>query len=173
MTHDPDKELLVVAKQRFNDCKKVWGNYIEKQQELAKFISGDQWLPQARQNFEQNGFTAVTSNRLPTFLRQITNELRKNTPTIQIDAKDDGTVDTAEVINDLIRNIELDSKAEIAYIKAAENAASVGIGYIRVMTTYESDKSFEQKIIIEPIADPTRVMLDPYHTALDGSDCEY
>ena len=168
-----EKEILKVAKERFLDCEKVWAEYIEKQQELVRFISGEQWTYVARQNFEQNGFAAITSNRLPTFLRQITNELRKNTPSIQIDPKDDGTVDTAEVINDLIRNIELDSKADVAYIKAADSAASVGIGYIRVMSKYESDKSMEQKIVIDPIMDSSTVMLDPHHLAVDGSDCEY
>lgn len=168
-----EKEIIKVAKERFLDSEKVWGDYLQKQQDLYRFTAGEQWTYVARQNFENNGFTAITSNRLPTFLRQITNELRKNTPSIQIDPKDDGTVDTAVVLDDLIRNIQDESRADIAYTEAAEHAATVGIGYIRVRNEYESNYSMEQRLVIEPIFDSTTVMLDPNHKGICGEDSEY
>ena len=168
-----DKEILIEAKKRYDDCETQWGEMKQKNTELLQFISGEQWTYQARQNFENAGYTAMTSNRIPTFLRQITNEIRKNTPEIQIDPRDDGAEKKAEMLNDLVRNIQEESKAEIAYCEAAESAASIGIGYIRVLTKYKNHKSMDQEIIIDPIMDANMVMLDPNHLGIAGEDCEY
>ena len=170
-----DKELLKQAHTRYKDCLEAWNELRLKHSEIFKFISGDQWPYTVRAKFENNGYTAITSNRLPTFLRQITNEIRKNTPEININPRSSEDTDTekAEIINDLIRNIQDESDATVAYCTAAENAASVGIGYIKVSTKYASLDSMDQEIIIEPIIDNTLVMIDPNSKALDGSDMEY
>ena len=75
-----DKEILKEAKRRFDDCMTYWSEMKQKNRDLARFISGNQWTYEARQNYENAGYAAITSNRIPTFLRQITNEVRKNTP---------------------------------------------------------------------------------------------
>ena len=168
-----DKDILKTAKKRYQHCETMWGDFKQRSTELLQFISGEQWTYTARQNFENAGFTAMTSNRIPTFLRQITNEIRKNTPEIQVDPRNDQDEQKAEAINDLIRNIQEESNADIAYCTAAESAASIGIGYIRVMSQYKDENSFDQEIIIEAVQDANMVMLDPNHKALDASDAEY
>lgn len=168
-----DKEILKDAKKRYDYCSTQWGEYKQRCTELLDFISGNQWTYTARQNFENAGYTAMTSNRIPTFLRQITNEIRKNTPEIQIDPRSDGQEQVAEAINDLIRNIQEESQAEIAYCTAAESAASIGIGYMRVISEYKDENSFDQILRIEAIEDANMVMIDPDHRSLTGCDSEY
>ena len=169
-----NKDILKIAKKRYQFCTTQWSEFHQRSTELLQFISGEgQWTYTARQNFENAGYSALTSNRIPTFLRQITNEIRKNTPEIQIDPRSDGEEEKAEVINDLVRNIQEESQAEIAYCTAVESAASVGIGYIRVISKYKDEKSFDQEIVIEPIQDANTVMLDPNHKSITGSDSEY
>ena len=168
-----EKEILNEAKSRYDYSETQWGEMKQKNTELLQFISGEQWTYTARQNFENAGYSAMTSNRIPTFLRQITNEIRKNTPEIQIDPRDDADEQKAEMLNDLIRNIQAESKAEIAYCEAAESAASLGIGYIRVLTKYKDDKSMDQEICIEPVMDANTVMLDPNHKGICAQDIEY
>ena len=168
-----EKEIRKEARERYNHCSTMWAEVHRKTTDIFQFIAGNQWTDQARQNFENAGYAAMTSNRLPTYLRQITNEIRKNTPEIQIDPRNDENKDKAEMLNDLIRNIQDESKAEIAYCTAAENAASVGIGYIRVLSKYVKDDSMDQEIVIESIKDPNTVMIDPHHLAIDGSDSDY
>lgn len=168
-----DKEILKEAKKRYDYCSTQWGEFKQRSTELLDFISGNQWTYTARQNFENAGYTAMTSNRIPTFLRQITNEIRKNTPEIQVDPRSDGEEEKAEAINDLIRNIQEESQAEVAYCTAAESAAAIGIGYIRVISEYKNENSFDQEIRIEAIEDANMVMLDPNHRSLTGCDAEY
>lgn len=172
MIEDND-EILKTAKERFRQATKTYGEYHAKCLDLAEFTSGSQWTYVARQNFENAGFTAITSNRIPTFLRQITNELRKNPPSIQVDPKDDGSKDTAEVLGDHLRNLQLECSANSAYAKAAELAAICGIGYLRVLSKYEDVSSFNQKLYIEAVQDSNTVMLDPWHTSLTGEDADF
>ena len=167
------KEILKTAKKRFDFCSKQWAEFHQRSTELLQFISGDQWDHNARTAIENSGFAALTSNRIPTFLRQITNEIRKNTPEIQIDPRSDGEEEKAEVINDLVRNIQDESQAEVAYCTAVESATSIGIGYIRVLSKYKDEKSFDQEITIEAVQDANTVMLDPNHKSITGSDSEY
>lgn len=168
-----DKEILEESKKRFDQCSTYWSEYRQKVKDIARFISGDQWTYESRQNYENSGFAAITSNRIPTFLRQITNEVRKNTPTIQVDPKTDADQKKAELINDLIRNIQDDSMAEAAYCKAAENAASYGVGYLKISSKFKSNKSFDQDIVIESIDDIDLVMIDPNHRSIVGADMDF
>jgi hypothetical protein len=168
-----DKDILLQAKKRYDTCETYWSDQKQKATEILRFIAGEQWSYNARQNFENAGFAAMTSNRLPTFLRQITNELRKNTPEIKIDPFSDADREKAEAINDLIRNIQAESQSEIAYCDAAESAASVGIGYFRVLSKYKDNNSMDQELCIEPIVDVNTVMLDPNHKGICAEDIEY
>ena len=168
-----NKQILQQARKRYDDTYKIWQPMRQKNSELLTFISGEQWTYQARQTFENAGFTAFTSNRIPTFLRQITNELMKNTPQGKVDPRNDEDVELAEGMNDHIRNIQEECKANVAYVKAANDAASVGIGYWRVITKYKDEHDFDQELAIEPIWDVNTVMLDPHHRGLAAEDAEF
>ena len=168
-----DKQILLEAKKRFQTALTHWGDFQNDTTELMRFISGDQWTYQARQAYESSGFAALTSNRIPTFIRQITNDMMKNTPEIQIDPHDDADKDKAEAMNDLIRMIQENSNAKVAYIKGVENAVACGIGYWRVGTKFKDNKSFDKVITIDKVDDPNLVMLDPNHTGLCGEDSEF
>jgi hypothetical protein len=51
----------------------------------------------------------------------------------------------------LIRHIEYDSNADVAYDTAVNSAAAIGFGYFRLLTDYESPTSFDQKIMFQRI----------------------
>ncbi len=167
------KTILKDAKRRYDLCTTHWSEMQQKNTELLRFASGEQWTYTARQNFENQGFSAITSNRIEGFTRQITNEFRKNTPEVQIDPRNDADKEKAEVLNDLLRNIQEESKAGTAYCEAFESACTTGIGYIRVASKYRDNKSFEQELCIDSINDVNTVMLDPSHKCLVGSDSEF
>ena len=153
-----DDKLLKLAHQRYQDTDKAWRKQKENATTLLNFVAGNQWNENIKQRFQNAGFSAATSPRIQVMLRQITNELRKNPPQIQVDPFNDTDKEKAEILNDLIRNIQLECDAEEAYVKAAEFAAMVGIGYFRILTELVSYDSFDQKILIQPITDVNSVM---------------
>lgn len=73
----------------------------------------------------------------------------------------------------MIRHIEYNSNADVAYDTAFEHAATHGFGYFRIVTDYVDPMSFEQEILIKRIRNPFSVYLDPNSSEPDGSDAEW
>jgi hypothetical protein len=136
-----------------------------------KFVNGEQW-PEAVKN-ERGDRPTLTINRMNQFVRQVINDIRQNRPSIKVRASDGGKPETARVINGLIRNIEDQSGADMAYDTAAESAVRGGIGAFRILTEYADDDAFEQDICIKPIRNPFTVTPDPHAQSPDYSDMMY
>jgi len=139
------------------------------------YVGGEaQWDSQALQDRKAANRPALTMNRGPGFVRQLTGEVMQNPPSIKVlPAKDGATVEAAEIFNGLIRHIEQQSVARAAYTKATENAAQAGIGGWRVVTQYSGDDSFDQDIRIKRINDPFQILIDPLSQEPDKSDMRY
>lgn len=139
------------------------------------YIGGEaQWDTEALTRRKAANRPALTMNRCPGFVRQLTGEVRQNPPSVKVlPAKDGATVEAAEIFNGLIRNIEQQSIARAAYTKAAENAAQAGIGGWRVVTQYSGDDSFDQDIRIKRINDPFQILIDPLAQEPDKADMRY
>lgn len=132
---------------------------------------GEQWPEQIRKQRELDGRPILTINKLPAFIRQVVNDSRQNRPQIKVKPVDDkADVQTAQIMEGLIRNIERTSKADVAYDTAVDFAVSCGFGYIRVAIDYEYDDTFDKCLKIERIANPFSVYGDPNSTSMDGSD---
>ncbi len=85
---------------------------------------------------------------------------------------EDASDDTAEVMRDLYRMIERDSRAQLARLWALERATKAGRGAYRVLTEYDhdSDHPFDQKIVIKRILRQEMAFFDPSAEEPDWSD---
>jgi uncharacterized protein YkuJ len=168
-----EKRVIEEAHTRFEACESHWADYHAEAEKTIQFVEGDQWDYQLKQNRENAGYPALTLNRIPAFLHQVTNEMRQNTPSIQVDPVDDNASQgLAQMLADHCRGIEQDSRAEAAYDTAGWFAATIGIGFVVVRSEYLPG-SFKQKLVIKGIEDPATVYLDPYHKEPDGSDMNF
>ena len=139
-----------------------------------KFADGEQWDSQVKNGREVDGRPCLTINLTDAVIRRITNALRENRPKIKCHPVGDGAdVQTAKVINGLIRHIEASSNADLAYDTAVESAVRNGWGYWRVNSQYVGDDSFDQDLTIERIRNPFTVFIDPASQSPDGSDMEW
>jgi hypothetical protein len=135
-----------------------------------EFLSGDQWPDDIARAREIDMRPCITVNTLPTYLRQVTNDQRQNKGGIKVHPVDeDADVETAEVIQGLIRHIEYDSNADVAYDTAVNSAASNGFGWFRLVTEYSDETSFNQDIKFRRIRNPLTVY-PGYHEQPDASD---
>lgn len=131
----------------------------------------DQWPEATRLARERDGRPCLTINRLPAFIKQVTNDARMNKPAIVCHPVGDGAdKKTAEILNGLIRNIEYSSNAEVAYDTALECAVTGGFGYFRISSEYAHDDTFDQDLCIERINNPLSVYGDYRSTAADSAD---
>lgn len=158
-----------------------------RQDELSdlKFYAGSpdnnwQW-PQdiistrtASQGQPINARPCLTINKLPQHVKQVTNDQRQNRPAGKvIPVNDDADVEIAEVFDGIVRHIEYISDADVAYDTACENQVTFGEGYIRILTEYCDDDTFDQDIKIARVRNSFSVYMDPNSQDPCGADMEW
>jgi len=121
-----------------------------------------------------NARPCLTINKLPQHVRQVTNEQRQNRPSPNvIPVDDDADVEVAEIFDGMIRHIEYISDADVAYDTACDNQVTYGEGYIRILTEYCDETSFDQDIKIGRIRNSFSVYMDPTIQDPCGADAEW
>ena len=167
-----DDDILDEARDLFRQCEeREADNRDEALDDLEFARLARQWRPEDEEQRAAEGRPCLTINRMPAFIRQVVNDARQNAPAIAVRAVDDAADPaTAEVMSDLIRDIEAQSSADIAYDTAVDFAVSCGFGYFRINTAYTADDAFDQDIRIARIANPFSVYGDPFSDAPDSSD---
>ncbi len=143
----------------------------------------DQW-PADVLNARQGGIGAdgrmtpprpcLTITRLDQPVQTVINEARQARLAIQVKPKGKGaTSKTADVIQGIIRAIEVDSRAQIARIWALERAAKCGRGAYRILIERQNDGDDQLDIVIKRIPNQGCVYFDPHAQEPDHSDGEW
>ncbi len=121
-----------------------------------------------------NARPTLTINKLPQHVRQVTNDQRQNRPSGKVIPADDrADPEVAEIYNGMVRHIEYISDADVAYDTACENQVSYGEGYIRIITEYCDDDSFDQDIKIMRVRNSFSVYMDPTIQDPCGADAKW
>ena len=172
---DQLEDIHEEALEQFEQSQEVWEENQRRYEQDVKFARmGEQWDDNDAERRRQDGRPMLTVNRLPSFIRQVSNDARQNKPQIKVMPQDSsGDPNTAEVLNGLIKNIENISKADLAYDTAIDCAASGGMGYFRVDVDYSDADTFDMDIRINRILNPLTVYPDANSTAADSSDWNY
>lgn len=169
-------EKVYKAQQKFKKAQEHWQEIFEKLQDDLYFQSDAedaQWNELDINSRRESGRPVLTIDQLSQYVHQVVNDGRLNTPTINVIPKTGADLETAEILKGLIRHIQEDSRADEAYDNALDFAVKCSLGFIRVDHEYEDKMSFDQKLCIKPVINPTSVYLDPDSIKVDGSDAKY
>jgi Phage P22-like portal protein len=177
--------ILSTARQRLTTAIAAYSDTRDSELDDLKFYAGSpdnkwQW-PQdvlntrgSVQGQSINARPCLTVNKLPQHVKQITNDIRMNRPAGKvIPADDKADVKIAEILQGVIRHIEYISDADVAYDTACENQVTMGEGYVRLITEYCGDDSFDQDIKICRVRNSFSVYLDPMCQDPCGQDAEW
>lgn len=135
---------------------------------------GEQWPENVKRQRELEGRPCLTLNKLPSFIRQVTNDARQNSPSIKYHPVGDGAdKEVAEILDGLTRNIEYSSNADVAYDTALDHSVTGGFGYFRIVTDYACEDQFEQDLKIERIENPCSVVPDAFDFGADSANWNY
>ena len=171
-----NKEILEEARERLKRAIDEHQEERRKQKDDLLFSVLEQWPSSIRSEREgdPNGpRPCLTIDQINQYIVQVVNDMRQNKPAVKVRPVDDfADIDTAEVLQGIVRQIEDQSVAQVAYSSAGESAVRVGEGYFRIITEYESETSFDQVIKIKRVPDMFCVYLGP-HSMPDGSDAEW
>lgn len=169
-----DDNIIETAKKRYQAAEEFARDNYKEALADWRFRAGEQWPEQIRREREAEGRPTITVNRILPPIRQVTNDQRQNRPSIKVHPVDDlADIETAKIIQGIVRHIEQDSNADVAYDTGFEGGAVGGVGWIRVITEYIDPMSFEQKLKIGMVEDFATVKFDPSSKEPDGSDANW
>lgn len=121
-----------------------------------------------------NARPTLVMNRLPQHVLQITGDMKQNRPAGRVIPVDDkADIETAQMLEGVVRHIEYISDADVAYDTAFDNQVTFGEGYIRILTEYCDETSFEQDIKIGRVRNSFSVYMDPMIQDPCGSDAQW
>lgn len=163
--------IVQEARERIQDS---WDHDKDNRRDAAsdmKFLAGDQWPEDVRRSRESAGRPMLTINRLPQFVRQVTNDIRQADLSIKVVPEDDKSDPMlAKIFDGIIRQIQYQSSAQHVFSTAAEHQAACGIGWFRILTEYAENSAFDQEIVIKAVRNPLSVYDDPAAIEPDRSD---
>lgn len=170
-------DIVALAKELFEIDQKHWNPIYEKARDDLNFESDEddaQWDSKDISERKRTGRPSLTVDQLTQFIHQVVNDIRMNTPSINIIPADgEASQETAEMIKGLVRNIEYVSNADDAYDTGVMNSVKARIGFIRVDHDYVDDESFDQQLLIKRVINPLAVYLDSKSIELDGRDAKH
>jgi hypothetical protein len=167
------------AHRRFDRCQKWEATARLRWIDDYKFANGDsdnhyQWPDEIYGQRENEAAPTLTISKVRQHNLQIINDAKQRKSSIKYRPVGDGaTAKAAEVYEGIVRHIENVSNASVHRGMAIEFQVQAGLGFTRVTTDYEHDKTFDQEIYIRGIPDPSACYLDPDAVELDGSDARY
>lgn len=173
MTKD---EIIETAKKRFDYAMERNAHNRDKAKADIRFAAASpddpwQWDDLSVQTRKLEKRPMLTINKMPQHIRQVTNDIRMNRPSVRFRPADDkADVEVAEILMGLVRHIEANSDADISYDTATEHQVTHGLGYIRILTDYIAEDSFDQDIFICRVKDPFKVYDDPDAEDPAGAD---
>ena len=184
-TTGDDHDKMATMRSRLTMAQAAYSDSREDELDDLRFMAGspdNQWQWPADvlstrgsvQGQSINARPCLTINKLPQHVRQVTNEQRQNRPNGKvIPADDNADVQVAEIFNGVVRHIEYMSDADVAYDTACDNQVTYGEGYIRLLTEYCNDDTFDQDIKIGRVRNAFSVYMDPTIQDPCGSDAEW
>ena len=180
-----DDDKLALMRSRFTMAMAAYSESREDELDDLRFMAGSpdnqwQWPADvlatrgAVQGQTINARPCLTINKLPQHVRQVTNEQRQNRPTGKvIPADDKADIEVAQVFDGMVRHIEYISDADVAYDTACDNQVTYGEGYIRILTEYCREDSFDQDIKIGRVRNSFSVYMDPMIQDPCGADARF
>jgi len=167
------EQIIYEALERFKNVSEYEKDFRDAAVSDFDFYTAKQWNETILANRNEDTRPCLVINKLPQFVRQVTNDQRQNRPSIKIIPTKDATQDDAEIYEGMVRYIQNSSSADIAYDTACLNQVICGLGYFRVSTDYLDDTTFEQDIVISRIMNPLSVFFDPAAKAPNKEDARY
>ena len=167
---DRDSDILQEAHDHFRHCCDYESEERRKWDEELKFCDElKHWTEE--QKTERRGLPCLTFDLVQPRVDLVVNGMRQNPPEPRVNPVGNGAdKETAKLIQGLLRNIDNDCGAEIAWMTAYEHAVKIGRGWVRLYYDYEADGSFDMKLVISRVLNPFSVYPDPGSEAFDYSD---
>jgi hypothetical protein len=165
------QEFLRISRHRWLTSKQATDTNRESMRQEQRFAAGGmaQWDSVDVQVRRDDARPCLTVNRIPQFIRQVSNQSRMNRSQILVSPRGgSASVKVANAFQGVIRSIEIDSDADVAYDTAGEHQLRTGLGLVRLKAEYDGHDSFQQVCRIRRLRNPLSAYWDP-----SGEDADW
>ena len=173
MPSKADYENHTWVLQQFERCKEADHDMREQARECSRFIAARDGMWETNWWDAADGKPRYSFDLTSPILDQITGSMAQQDFTIKVHpAGGPASKDVAMTLDGLVRHIEDISDADQVYLESSGKTVRRGVDGWEVTQEY-AGQTFEQDLVIKPVADwLDSVWLGP-HTRPDGSDAKY
>lgn len=152
--------------------------------QVKAFRAGNQWPDEVK--IQRGGGAAVqgvaaqparpclTIDRVSGPVRHVSNGIKQADFSMKVLPDGDGADEkTAEILTGWLRRIQNEARADDPVGWAGDSAAECGLGWFRILSVYTDDKSFDQDLKLERIANSLTVYCDPSAVKPTRSDARF
>lgn len=170
-------DKLEEATDLYHSAKNHWEPIYDAARDDLEFLSDEpdaQWNAKDFSDRANTGRPTISVDYLTQFVHQVANNIRMNTPTINpLPVGSDASIETADIIKGIIKNIEYVSCADEAYDTAATSGVKCSIGFVLIDHDFTDDTTFDQQLLIKRVVNPFLIYMDPDTMESDGRDQEF
>lgn len=161
---ESDRKFIELAMKRWRMSAEASADNRRESLDDFKFaVLSEQWPQSVVKKFGNK--VRLTINRLGAFVNQVCNEQRQQRPAGTINpVGDDADKDTAEILQGLIRHIDVNCDSEVADDISFEHMVIGGFGWLRLWSEYiddDPDNEWGQEIKVGAVPNPFTVYDDP------------
>lgn len=176
MSEKEKESILDEIKDNLKYAEDEWCDNYERGIKDKEFVTveGAQWDKGSVAERKSKGKPSFEINLLRAYCNQQENTQRQNRPQAKVVPVDNGAdPEIAKLLEGLIKDTEEASDFESACDTAVSNAIFSGIGFVRIITDFVSELSFNQEPRFMAVHNPQAVYIDPQSKAYDGSDMNW
>lgn len=169
---EKDRELLQEARERLNWCATTESlNRSEMVDDLRFKVGLGHWPAKLKKRRERAGRPCEIINLVPGQIDLTMGELKQNKISAKIlPTNKPATKKLADIIEGLIRNIEVQSAADIAIDTATEQMVDCGYGCLRIVEEYCDGDVFNKRLRIKRMKNQFAAYFDPSAEEWDKRD---
>ena len=155
-------DVIQTALERFKIAAEADEEWRQECLDDLDFSIGNQWPLTIQTVREKDGRPCLVMDQLQQSIRLVCNQYRQQPPSINISPVGSGAdVDTAEILQGVVRHIEVNSDAQVTYEEVHEGMVRAGFHSCRILSDYVDDDSEDQEVIIEIIKNAFAVYWQP------------
>jgi hypothetical protein len=162
-------------RERYTEARDAWSEWRNRALEDLRFsnpANPQQW-PEETIRARGKSRPALVFDQTNQYIAQVVNDARQNKPAVDVLPGDNrASIETADVYGGMMRQVEYESRAQIAYDTAIEYAARIGLGYLLVVPELVDGKHNDHALRIKSVVNPLAATLDPDSLEPDGQDAD-
>jgi hypothetical protein len=175
MAYDVE-ELISTAQKRLEQAKSFDAHNREEAENDLLFRVLKQWDESVLTDRSKSDppRPCLTVDRLGAFCNQVVNEMIQSEPSPMVAPRGGGAnKKTSQVIEGKVRATLYDSDAQLGFMEASKYAVISGTGHFRLDPEMVNEETNQQRLVVNPIFDPSTVYTDPFAKKPDKSDARW